>query len=119
MPGRGIARVAFAAAPFLLLALLAGAMISYNIEILGVALQPPVLIAILVGNVVAYGYRIVAAVDAYRVVRYLNRVSEGGAGRLGPARATLAPISAGGPPRRSSSSWAAPTQRSPTTTSRP
>ncbi len=88
--------VAFAAAPFLLLALLAGAMISYNIEILGVALQPPVLIAILVGNVVAYGYRIVAAVDAYRVVRYLNRVSEGGAGRLGPARATLAPISVAG-----------------------
>jgi LCP family protein required for cell wall assembly len=88
--------VAFAAAPFLLLALLAGAMISYNIEVLGVALQPPVLIAILVGNVVAYGYRIVAAVDAHRVVRYLNRVSDGGAGRLGPARATLAPISLAG-----------------------
>lgn len=88
--------VAFAAAPFLLLALLAGAMISYNIEVLGVALQPPVLIAILVGNVVAYGYRIVAAVDAWRVVRYLNRVSDGGSGRLGPARATLAPISLAG-----------------------
>ena len=88
--------VAFAAAPFLLLALLAGAIISYNIEVLGVALQPPVLIAILVGNVVAYGYRIVAAVDAHRVVRYLNRVSDGGAGRLGPARASLAPISLAG-----------------------
>jgi LCP family protein required for cell wall assembly len=88
--------VAFAAAPFLLLALLAGAMISYNIQILGVALQPPVLVAILVGNVVAYGYRIVAAVDAYRVVRYLNRVSDGGAGRLGPARASLAPVSLAG-----------------------
>jgi LCP family protein required for cell wall assembly len=71
-------------------------MLSYRIEILGVALQPPVLIAILVGNVVAYGYRIVAAVDAWRVVRYLNRVSDGGSGRLGPARASLAPISMAG-----------------------
>jgi LCP family protein required for cell wall assembly len=88
--------VAFAAAPFLLLALLAGAALSYKLEILGVALQPPVLLAILVGNVVAYLYRIVAAVDAYRVVRYLNRVADGGAGRLGPARASLAPISLAG-----------------------
>lgn len=88
--------VAFAAAPFLLLALLAGAALSYKIEILGVALQPPVLVGILVGNVVAYIYRIVAAVDSYRVVRYLNRVADGGAGRLGPARASLAPISLAG-----------------------
>jgi len=88
--------VAFAAVPFLLLALLAGAAISYNIEILGVALQPPVLVGILVGNVVAYVYRIVAAVDSHRVVRYLNRVADGGAGRLGPARASLAPISLAG-----------------------
>lgn len=88
--------VAFAAAPFLLLALLAGAAMSYRLEILGVALQPPVLVAILVGNIVAYLYRIVAAVDAYRVVRYLNRVADGGAGRLGPARASLAPISLAG-----------------------
>lgn len=88
--------VAFAAAPFLLLALVAGSAVSYKIEILGVALQPPVLVAILVGNVVAYLYRIVAAVDAHRVVRYLNRVADGGAGRLGPARASLAPISLAG-----------------------
>ena len=88
--------VGFAAAPFLLLALLAGAVLSYRIEVLGVALQPPVLVAILVGNVVAYLYRIVAAVDAYRVVRYLNRVAEGGSRRLGPARAPLAPISLAG-----------------------
>jgi LCP family protein required for cell wall assembly len=88
--------VAFAATPFLLLALFAGVALSYKIEILGVALQPPVLVGILVGNVVAYVYRIVAAVDSYRVVRYLNRVADGGAGRLGPARASLAPISLAG-----------------------
>ncbi len=88
--------MAFAAAPFLLLALLAGALLSYRIEVLGVALQPPILIAILVGNVIAYGYRIVAAVDAWRVVRYLNRVSDAGSGRLGPARASLAPVSMAG-----------------------
>jgi LCP family protein required for cell wall assembly len=88
--------VAFAATPFLLLALFAGVALSYKIEILGVALQPPVLVGILVGNVVAYVYRIVAAVDSYRVVRYLNRVADGGAGRLGPARASLAPVSLAG-----------------------
>ena len=88
--------VAFAATPFLLLALFAGAALSYKIEILGVALQPPVLVGILVANVVAYVYRIVAAVDSYRVVRYLNRVADGGAGRLGPARASLAPVSLAG-----------------------
>jgi LCP family protein required for cell wall assembly len=88
--------VGFAAAPFLLVALLAGAALSYRLEIVGVALQPPVLVAILVGNVVAYLYRAVAAVDAFRVARYLNRVADGGAGRYGPARASLAPISAAG-----------------------
>src|ERR1035437_9255316 len=88
--------VAFAAAPFLLLALLAGAALSYKIEILGVALQPPILVGILVGNVVAYISRLVPPVDSCRVVRYLNRVADGGAGRLGPARASLAPISLAG-----------------------
>ena len=88
--------IAFAAAPFLLVALLAGSAVSYKIEILGVALQPPVLVGILVGNIVAFVYRIVAAVDAHRVVRYLNRVADGGAGRLGPARASLAPLSLAG-----------------------
>ncbi len=85
--------VGFAAAPLFLIALLAGTYLSTDkAELVGVALQPPVLIGIMVGNVVAYLYRIVAAVDAYRVVAYLNRVAEGSR-RSGPARLRLTPIS--------------------------
>jgi LCP family protein required for cell wall assembly len=87
--------VAFAAAPFLLLALGLGIVVTYRIELVGVALQPPVLVAILAGNVVALLYRAVAAVDAYRVVTFLNRWDDG-AGRLGPSRAVLAPLSIAG-----------------------
>jgi LCP family protein required for cell wall assembly len=86
----------FAAPPFLLLALLLGVAVAYRVEgVLGVVLQPPVLVAILVGNVVALLYRIVAAIDAYRVVTFLNRWDEG-AGRLGPSRVVLAPLSIAG-----------------------
>jgi len=87
--------IAFAAPPFLLLAVGMGAAASYGIEVVGVVLQPPVLLGILAGNIVALLYRVVAAVDAYRVVVYLNRWDEG-AGRLGPSRAILAPFSVAG-----------------------
>lgn len=87
--------VGFAAAPFLLVALALGIVATYRLELVGVVLQPPVLVAILVGNVVALLYRVVAAVDAYRVVLFLNRWDEG-AGRLGPSRSVLAPISIAG-----------------------
>jgi LCP family protein required for cell wall assembly len=85
----------FAAAPFLVLALALGLVATYRLELVGVLLQPPVLVAILVGNVVALLYRVVAAVDAYRVVAFLNRWDEG-AGRLGPSRSVLAPVSIAG-----------------------
>ena len=85
----------FAAAPFLLLALGLGIVATYRVELVGIVLQPAMLIAILVGNVVALLYRVVAAVDAYRVVLFLNRWDEG-AGRLGPSRSVLAPISVAG-----------------------
>ncbi len=85
----------FAAAPFLLLALVLGLVATYRLELVGVVLQPPVLVAILVGNLLALLYRVVAAVDAYRVVAFLNRWDEG-AGRLGPSRSVLAPISIAG-----------------------
>lgn len=87
--------VAFATPPFLLLALVLGAAATYQIEIIGLALQPGVLMGIFVGNIVALLYRVVAAVDAYRVVTYLNRWDEG-QGRLGPSRAILAPLSIAG-----------------------
>jgi len=85
----------FAAAPFLLLALGLGSVATYRLELVGIVLQPAVLVSILVGNIVALLYRVVAAVDAYRVVLFLNRWDEG-AGRLGPSRSVLAPISIAG-----------------------
>ncbi len=85
----------FAAAPFFLIALGLGVAATYRLELVGVVLQPAVLVSILVGNVVALLYRVVAAVDAYRVVLFLNRWDEG-AGRLGPSRSILAPISIAG-----------------------
>jgi len=87
--------LAFAAAPFLLLALSLGVVATYRLELVGVVLQPAMLISILVGNVVALLYRVVAAVDAYRVALFLNRWDEG-AGRLGPSRSILAPVSIAG-----------------------
>jgi LCP family protein required for cell wall assembly len=87
--------IAFAAPPFLVLALGLGMALSSGLEVVGVVLQPPVLVGILVGNLLLLAYRIVAAVDAYRVVTYLNRWDEG-AGRLGPSRSVLAPLSVAG-----------------------
>jgi LCP family protein required for cell wall assembly len=87
--------VAFAAPPFLLLALLLGVAATYQVELVGVILQPSVLVGIFAGNIVALIYRLVAAVDAYRVTIYLNRWDQG-AGRLGPSRTPLAPLSIAG-----------------------
>ena len=88
--------IAFATPPFLVLALTLGVAASTPLEnLLGLLLQPPSLAAILLVNIVALGYRVVAAVDAYRVTVYLNRWDEG-AGRLGPSRSILAPLSLAG-----------------------
>jgi LCP family protein required for cell wall assembly len=88
--------VAFAAPPFLLLMLGLGVAASTPLEdLLGLALQPTSLVAILVLNLAALAYRVVAAIDAYRVTVFLNRWDEG-AGRLGPSRAILAPVSIAG-----------------------
>jgi LCP family protein required for cell wall assembly len=88
--------IAFATPPFLLLAFALGIALTYsNTELLGVVVQPPALLGIFVGNVVALVYRIVAALDAYRVTTYLNRWDQG-AGRLGPSRSLLAPLSVAG-----------------------
>ncbi len=87
--------IAFATPPFLVLAFMLGVGLTYQVELVGVVLQPPVLIGIFAGNLVALVYRVVAALDAYRVTTYLNRWDEG-AGRLGPSRALLAPLSVAG-----------------------
>ena len=74
--------LAFAALPFLSLALLAGIVLRANrADLLGFVVQPEVLTAIFILNVVTLLYRIVAAVDAWQVARFLNqRTPRGAAG---------------------------------------
>jgi polyisoprenyl-teichoic acid--peptidoglycan teichoic acid transferase len=89
--------LAFAAAPLLLLALLGGIVLRADrADLLGFAVQQPVLIGLFVVNGVALLYRIVAAVDAWQVARFLNAVDASGGGRLGRARLPLSPLSIAG-----------------------
>jgi LCP family protein required for cell wall assembly len=79
--------LAFAAAPILLVALLAGIVLRLDrIELVGLVFNPFLLTSAFVFNVVALLYRLVAIIDAYRVAEYLNAFSAAGDGRLGPAR---------------------------------
>ncbi|OGO58614.1 MAG: hypothetical protein A2V85_18370 [Chloroflexi bacterium RBG_16_72_14] len=89
--------LAFAAVPFLSLALLAGILLRADrIELLGFVIQQPVLIAIFAVNVIALAYRLVAVVDAWQVARYLNAVDASAGGRAGRARLPLSPLSLAG-----------------------
>ncbi len=84
----------FAAGPILLVALSAGIGLRANpYELLGFAVQFLGVIQVL--NILVLLYRIVAAVDAYRVAGYLNALDTGG-GRLGRPRRTIDPISVAG-----------------------
>jgi LCP family protein required for cell wall assembly len=84
----------FAAAPLLLLALGLGvALQGDRADLLGRVLAPEVLIGIFVVNLVALVYRIVAAVDAWQVARFLNAQEASGGGRLGRASLPMQPIS--------------------------
>jgi LCP family protein required for cell wall assembly len=65
--------ILFAALPFILLSLLAGTYLSYGPTGMADLISSQMLVAILVGNIVAYLYRIIAAVDAWRVVSFTNR----------------------------------------------
>jgi LCP family protein required for cell wall assembly len=92
--GRGLA---FAALPFLSLALLAGIVIrSDRFELLGFVVQEQILYALLAINVVALIYRVVAVIDAWQVARFLNAVDASGGGRLGRARLPLSAFSVAG-----------------------
>ncbi len=85
----------FAAGPLLLVSLLAGIALSLGLELLGVLLQPWVLTLLLVADVAALAYRVIAAVDAYRVTAYLNAAELSG-GRLGPPRIRPSSLSLAG-----------------------
>ena len=58
--------------------------------------QPQVLTGIFVVNILILIYRIVAAVDAWNVARFLNEVDASGGGRLGRSKLPLSPLSIAG-----------------------
>ncbi len=84
----------FAAGPVLLLALAGGLALSSGLGFL--AFLAANLGALLVGNLVVLGYRLAAAVDAYRVVAYLNALRASGGGRFGRPSLRLEPLSIAG-----------------------
>lgn len=87
----------FAAPPILLGALVAGIVLRVNhLELAGILIQPEILVLILIVNVLVFGYRLVAAVDAWRVARFLNRLEGSDQARAGGPGAALRPASLAG-----------------------
>ena len=89
--------LAFAAAPVLVIALLAGIVLRLDrIELLGLVLNPFLLSSVFAANLIALLYRLVAIIDAYRVAEYMNALTVSGDGRLGRARMPRHPLSVAG-----------------------
>jgi len=86
--------IGFAAIPLLLIALMLGVFLKTG-AIGSAVLLVANLNLILVGNVVALIYRAVTAIDAYRVVAFVNAQAEGD-GRLGRRAIRLNPLSVAG-----------------------
>jgi LCP family protein required for cell wall assembly len=87
----------FAAAPLLVIAFGAGVILRMDRgELLGSLVNQTALIAIFVLNILALVYRIVAAVDAWQVARFLNAADRSGDGRVGRAKLPLHPVSIAG-----------------------
>jgi LCP family protein required for cell wall assembly len=89
--------LAFAAAPVLVIALLAGIVLRLDrLELFGLVLNPFLLSSVFAANLIALLYRLVAIIDAYRVAEFLNAVGVSGDGRLGRARLPRQPLSIAG-----------------------
>ena len=89
--------LAFAAPPILLAALVGGIVLRMNrLELAGILIQPEVLVLILIANIGILGYRIVAAVDAWRVANFLNGLDGTAETRIGSVRLALRPASFAG-----------------------
>lgn len=87
----------FAAAPLLILALTGGiALRADRADLVAFFAQEAVLQALFVVNIGALLYRVIAAVDAWNVARFLNAVDASGGGRLGRARTPLGMLSVAG-----------------------
>ncbi len=93
-PGRALG---FAAAPVLLVALIAGVVLRLDrLELVGLVFSPFLLSSVFALNVLALLYRLVAIIDAFRVAEYLNAVGSAGDGRYGPPRSRRHPLSLAG-----------------------
>ena len=89
--------LAFAAAPILLVALVAGVSTRMDrVELIGLVLNPFVLSSVLVLNLIVLVYRLVAIVDAYRVAEYMNAGATPGDGRTGRPWIARDPLSIAG-----------------------
>ncbi len=87
----------FAAAPVLLVALVAGVLLRMDrLELVALLFSPFLLTSIFILNLVALLYRLVAIIDAYRVAEFVNAHAMSGDGRLGKARLPRNPLSAAG-----------------------
>lgn len=95
--GAPMRALAFAAAPILFIALVAGVTMRMNrVELFGLVLNPFVLSSVFVLNLVILVYRLVAIIDAYRVAEYMNAHAASGDGRAGRARIGRNPLSIAG-----------------------
>jgi LCP family protein required for cell wall assembly len=89
--------LALAAAPILVIALLAGIVLRLDRgELVGLALNPFLLSSVFAANLIALLYRLVAIIDAYRVAEFMNAVRVSGDGRLGRAHLPRQPLSVAG-----------------------
>ena len=96
--------LAFAAAPILFVALVAGVVLRMDrIDLIGLVLNPFVLSSVFVVNLIVLVYRLVAIIDAYRVAEYMDAYAASGDGRAGTARIrrnwARAPFPSAGPAR--------------------
>ena len=87
--------IGFAAVPILVFALTGGIALSSGIQVFGAQLVA-ILPALLVANLLFLAYRVVAAIDAYRVAAYLNAVDASGGGRFGRPSLRVSPLSIAG-----------------------
>jgi LCP family protein required for cell wall assembly len=95
--GAPMRALAFAAAPILFIALVAGMTLRMTrIELFGLVLSPFVLSSVFVLNLIILVYRLVAIIDAYRVAEYMNARAASGDGRAGRARIARNPLSIAG-----------------------
>ena len=79
------------------LALLGGIVLRADrIELLGFVVQQPVLTGLFLVNIGILVYRIVAAIDAWNVARFLNDVDASGTGRAGRSKLPISPLSIAG-----------------------